>query len=153
YGSLAMRETRLFRPRPVFDLKWSLLRQVAAVALLCFLGGAAFSVYQAGEETLRANQAVGEAIGRYLGMPVLLHRELPAVLRERIDIQRRFREMDALEQVMSPGQCVRIHEAGKNAVSSCLGFRSQDGEAPAWFSAFYQWAVGSRLTYERPITH
>ena len=66
-----MGETRVLRHRPVFDLKWSLLRQVAAVALLCFLGGAAISVHQAKEETLKANRAVGDAVGRFLEMPLL----------------------------------------------------------------------------------
>src|SRR5690348_8356563 len=108
---LAMRETGFFQRRPVFDLKWSLLRQVAAVALLCFLGGAAISVYQAEKETLKANQAVADAVGRYLGL-------LPLANRRRIDLQARFREMDAmLDQLMNPGQCVQFDEVGKNAVS------------------------------------
>jgi two-component system sensor histidine kinase UhpB len=148
-----MRERR----RPVFDLKWSLLRQVAAVALLCFLGGAAISVYQAEEETSKANRAVGDAVGRFLEMR-LLFREVPPgaapVIRKRSDLQGRFREMDPyLDQVMSPGQCVQLDEAGKDVVSSCLGFRSPQGEAPAWFSTFYQWAAGSWMTYERPVAH
>src|ERR1700730_6672156 len=144
-----MQETRVLRHRPVFDLKWSLLKQVAAVALLCFLGGAALSVHRAEEETLKANRAVGDTVGRFLEMPL----ELPPFLRKRVGLQGRFREMDAfLNQVMSPGQCMQLNEAGKDVISSCLGFHSQVGEAPAWFSAFYQRAVGSRMTYERPVT-
>ena len=132
-----MQETRVLRHRPVFDLKWSLLKQVAAVALLCFLGGAAISVHRAEEETLNANRAVGDAIGRFLEMPIHF--------RKRVDLQRRFRELDGfLDQAMSPGQCIQLNEAGKDVISRCLGFQSQLGEAPAWFSAFYQWAVGSR---------
>jgi hypothetical protein len=61
-----MRETRVLRHRPVFDLKWSLLKQVAAVALFCFLGGAALSVHQAEEERLKANRAVADTVGRFL---------------------------------------------------------------------------------------
>ena len=57
-----------------------------------------------------------------------------------------------LGQVMSPGQCVQLDEAGRSVISSCVGFYSQSGDAPAWFSAFYQWTVGSRMTYERSIT-
>jgi two-component system, NarL family, sensor histidine kinase UhpB len=144
-----MRETKVLRHRPVFDLKWSLLRQVAAVALLCFLSGAAIFVYQAEKEALKANQAVADAVGRYLEMPFFFR-----TFRNRIDLQGRFRQMDAnLDQVMSPGQCVQLHEAGKDVISSCLGFYSQVGEAPAWFTAFYQWTVGSRMTYERPVAH
>ena len=48
---------------------------------------------------------------------------------------------------------MQLHEAGKDVISSCLGFHSQVGEAPAWFSAFYQRTAGSRMTYERPVTH
>jgi two-component system, NarL family, sensor histidine kinase UhpB len=149
-----MRETRVLRHRPVFDLKRSLLRQVAAVALLCFLGGAAISVHQAKEETLKANRAVGDAVGRFLEKP-LLFREVRPVPGQRVDLQGRFRGMmDAfLDREMSPGQCVQFNEAGKDVISSCLGFHSQVGEAPAWFSAFYQRVVGSRMTYERPVTH
>ncbi|MCP3370380.1 histidine kinase [Bradyrhizobium cajani] len=144
------------RRRPVFDLKWSLLKQVAAVALLCFLGGAAISVHQAAEETLKANRTVGVVVGRFLEMR-LLSREPQSVSRQgvdlQIDLQRRFLQMDGfLDQLMSPGQCMQLNEAGKDAISRCLGFHVQAGEAPAWFSAFYQRAFGSRMTYERPVT-
>jgi two-component system sensor histidine kinase UhpB len=147
-----MRETRVLRHRPVFDLKWSLLKQIAAVALLCFLGGAALSVHRAAEEVSKANQSVGDAVGRFLEMPLVFHLPLQPALRKRMDLQQRFREMDPfLDQVMSPGQCVQLNEAGKDAISSCLGFQSQVGEAPAWFSAFYRRAVGSRMTSERAV--
>lgn len=148
-----MRDVRFLRHQPVFDLKWSLLRQVAAVALLCFLGGAAISVYQTEEEMLQANRAVADAVGRFLEMPIAFRRDLRTVFGTRLDLQRRFRQMDPfLDQVMSPGQCLQFNEAGKDAISRCLGFRSQVGEAPAWFSAVYQPAVGRRMTYERPVT-
>jgi two-component system sensor histidine kinase UhpB len=148
-----MQETRVRRHRPVFDLKWSLLKQVAAVALLCFLGGAVLSVYRAKEETLKANRAVGDAVGRFMEMPLVFHLPLQPALRKRLDLQQRFREIDPfLDQVMGPGQCVQLNEAGKDVISSCLGFHSQVGEAPAWFSAVYQRAVGGRMTYERPVT-
>jgi two-component system, NarL family, sensor histidine kinase UhpB len=146
-----MRETRVLRHRPVFDLKWSLLRQVAALSLLCFLGAAAISVHQAQEEMLNANRAVGAVAGRFVENRL----ELQAALNSRrVDVQGRFRQMAALiDQVISPGQCVQLNEAGKDAISRCVGFHSQVGEAPAWFSALYQWAFGSRMTYERPVTH
>src|SRR5215470_16653492 len=133
-----MQETRVLRHRPVFDLKWSLLRQVAAVALLCFLGAAAISIYRAEKETVKANRDVAVAVGRFLEMPKLLM-ELQPDLQRRIGIQQRFREMgdSFLDQVMSPGQCVQVDEAGKNVISSCVGFHSPSGDAPAWFSAFY----------------
>jgi hypothetical protein len=145
-----MREATGFRHRPVFDLKWSLLRQIAALALLCFLGGAAISVHQAEEQMLKANLAVGDAVGRFLET----HLRMRPVFRKPVDLQGRFREMDTfLDQVMNPGQCIQFNEAGKDVISSCLGFHSQMGEAPAWFSAFFKWVTGSRMTYERPITH
>ena len=148
-----MQEATVLRHRPVFDLKWSLLKQVAAVALLCFLVGAAVSVHQAEQETLKANRAVGDTVGRFLEMP-LLAREPQTIMRQGIDLQRRFRQMDAFhDQLMSPGQCMQLNEAGKDAISRCLGFHGQAGEAPAWFSAFYQRAAGGRMTYERPVTH
>jgi two-component system, NarL family, sensor histidine kinase UhpB len=145
---------RTFRRQRVLDLKWSLLRQVAAVALLCFLGAAAISVYQAEQEALKANRDVGDAIGRFLAMPKLLMGLSPD-LQKRIGIQQRFREMgdSFLDQVIRPGQCVQVDEAGKNIISSCVGFHSQSGDAPAWFSVFYQWVVGSRMTYERLVAH
>ena len=144
-----MRETRVLRHRPVFDLKWSLLRQVAALALLCFLGGAAIAVHQAEEQMFKANRAVGDTVGRFLETHLRFR-----PLRKPADLQGRFRQMDTfLDQVMNPGQCVHFNEAGKDVISSCLGFYSQVGEAPAWFSAFFQWVAGSRMTYERPITH
>jgi signal transduction histidine kinase len=124
------------------------LRQIAAVALLCFLAGAAISVHQAEKETLKANQAAADAVGRLLENYLVLH---PRFINH-LDLQ--FSRINTfLEQVMSPGQCVQLHEAGKDVISSCLGFHSQIGEAPAWFSAFYQWAAGSRMTYERPIAY
>ena len=80
-----MREKRVFRRRPAFDLKWSLLRQVAALALLCFLGGAVISVHQAEQEMLKTNRAVGEAVGGFLEMP-LLFRGLQPVPGQRFDL-------------------------------------------------------------------
>ena len=79
---------------------------------------------------LKANRAVGNAVGRFL--------ETHLVFRKRFDLQGRFREMDPfLDQVMNPGQCIQFNEAGKDVISSCLGFYSQVGEAPAWFSSFF----------------
>ena len=149
-----MRETRVFRRRPVFDLKWSLLRQVAAVALLCLLGGTAISIYEAEEKTLKANRAVGDVVGRHLEMTLLFTHDPQALVKLR-QIELRFREMDGVfHHVMSPSQCVQyLDEAGKFVASNCLGFRSEEREAPAWFSAFYQRAVGRQMTYERPVTH
>jgi two-component system sensor histidine kinase UhpB len=149
-----MQEATVLRHRPVFDLKWSLLKQVAAVALLCFVVGAAVSVHQAEQETLKANRAVADTAGKFLEMPLLARGELQTHLRQGVDLQRRFRQMDAFhDQLMSPGQCMQLNEAGKDAISRCLGFHGQAGEAPAWFSAFYQRTAGSRMIYERPITH
>src|ERR1700730_6189308 len=112
-----MQETRVLRHRPVFDLKWSLLKQIAAVALLCFLGGAALSVHQAKEETSKANRGVADAVGRFLELPLQVRLNRPPALRQRPDLQERFRQMDAfLDQVLSPGQCVQLNEAGKDAV-------------------------------------
>jgi two-component system, NarL family, sensor histidine kinase UhpB len=152
-----MRETRVLRYRPVFDLKWSLLKQVATLALLCFLGGAVIFIHQAEEETLKSNQAVGDAVGRFLENYLALH----SVVRQRLDPQEYFSRMDIahtrarsfVDDVMSPGQCVQLNEAGKDVISTCLGFHSQAGEAPAWFSDFYEWAAGSRMTYKRPVTY
>jgi len=117
------------------------------------MAGAAIVVHQAEEETLKASRAVGDAVGRSLENYLVIHWH--PVLKERRDLQRHFRQLDTiLDEVMSPGQCVQLNEAGKDAFfSSCLGFHSQVGEAPAWFSALYQRAVGRRLTYERAITH
>lgn len=147
HGSLAMQETRGFRRRAVFDLKWSLLRQVAAVALLCLLGGTAISVYEAEEKTLKANRALADAVGTHL--------ERTLRFTHGVGLQVHFREMDdVLRHGMSPGQCVQyLDEAGKFVATNCLGFRSEEREAPAWFSAFYQRAVGRQMTYERPVEY
>ncbi|MDB5516415.1 MAG: hypothetical protein JWQ17_3173 [Tardiphaga sp.] len=103
---------------------------------------------------MKATRAVADAVGRFLELPLRVHLERPPTLRQRVDLQERFRQMDAfLDQVLSPGQCVQLKEAEKDVISSCLGFHSQAGEAPAWFSALYQRAVGSRMSYERPVTH
>src|SRR5262249_35768742 len=123
------------------------------VALLCFLGGAAVSVYQTEQEMLKANRAVADAVGRFLEMPVVFLHGLRTFSGTRLDLQRRFRQMDGylLDQVMSPGQCLEFNEAGKDVISRCLGFRAPVAEAPAWFSTVYQRALGSRMTYERPV--
>jgi hypothetical protein len=85
-----MQETTVLRHRPVFDLKWSLLKQVAAVALFCFLGAAALAVHQAEEETLKANRAVADTVGRFLELPLTTN-----LFGKHINLQRRFRQMDA----------------------------------------------------------
>src|SRR4051794_39191588 len=113
-----MQETKALRHRPVLDLKWSLLKQVAAVALFCFLGAATLSVHRAEEETLKANRAVGDAVGRFLELPLQTN-----ILGKRINLQGRFRQMDAfLDQLVSPGQCLQFNEPEKDPISRCLGF-------------------------------
>lgn len=87
-------------------------------------------------------------------MPLAFRGELRTYTGKFLDLQGRFRQMDAfIDQVMSPGQCVQLNEAGKDVISSCLGFHSPVGEAPAWFSAVYRRTVSGRMTYQRPITH
>jgi two-component system sensor histidine kinase UhpB len=144
-----MQETKALRHRPVFDLKWSLLKQVAAVALFCFLGAASLSVYQVEQETLKANRAVADVVGKFLETPLVSN-----IFGKRINLQGRFRQMDAfIEQLMRPGQCLQFNEPGNDVISRCQGFHDPVAEAPAWFSAFYQQAAGGRVTYERPVAH
>ena len=55
-------ETKASPPRPVFDLKWSLMWQLAAVTLLCLVGGVIIATYRAQEEVAQANRSVGDAV-------------------------------------------------------------------------------------------
>jgi hypothetical protein len=133
---------------PTFDLKWSVMWHVAAIALLCFLGAATISIYEVTEEAWQANRSIGDAVGRHL--------ELQLVPRQPIgDVQRQLGDATAVATgVMKPGQCVQyVNSADKNVVSHCLGFHNQGQEAPEWFSALYSHTLGGRMSYDRPIVH
>jgi two-component system, NarL family, sensor histidine kinase UhpB len=143
------------RRRPVFDLKWSLLWQVVAVALLCCLGGVAVVLYEVDEEAWQANRSLGDAIARYLELPLHLWGADRDVQFSRFRFLGRFREADAVfTNVMDPGQCVAyINGDGLTEASSCLGFSNRKWQAPEWFSAFYQRTLGHRMIYERQLMH
>jgi two-component system sensor histidine kinase UhpB len=115
------------RRRPVFDLKWSLLWQVVAVALLCCLGGVAVVLYEVDEEAWQANRSLGDAIARYLELPLHLWGADRDVQFSRFRFLGRFREADAVfTNVMDPGQCVAyINGDGLTEASSCLGFSNR----------------------------
>src|SRR5262249_30261136 len=94
------------RRPPAFDLKWSMMWHVVAVALLCFLGGATICIYEAAEEALQANRSVGAAVGKHLEMRLLFRQLIPDV--QIPDVQRRLGEAtDIAAHVMRPGQCVQ----------------------------------------------
>jgi two-component system, NarL family, sensor histidine kinase UhpB len=142
-------ETRVLRRPPAFDLKWSMMWHVVAVALLCFLGGATISVYEAAEEALQANRSVGDSVGKHLEVQagfLLFRQPIP-------DVERYLGEATLVAAgVMTPGQCVQyVDRAGKNVVSNCLGFTNQGREAPEWFSVLYRHTLGHRMIYERPV--
>ena len=96
-----MQEATVLRHRPVFDLKWSLLKQVAAVALLCFVVGAAVSVHQAETGDVEGQSGCSGYCRQVLNA-ALARGELQTDLRQGVDLQRRFRQMDAFHyQAMS----------------------------------------------------
>ena len=132
-----------------FDLKWSLMWQLAAVTLLCLVGGAMIAVYRAHEEVAQANRSVGDAVGTYLELPFLF--ASPKSFTE-LNVEERFQELaDVFAATLSPGQCLRyLNESGKS-VSHCLGFKGGGRVAPEWFSSLHQHMLGHLLTYERPV--
>jgi two-component system sensor histidine kinase UhpB len=135
--------------RPVFDLKRSLMWQLAAVTLLCLLGGVTFAVYRAHEEVVQVNRSLGDAVAKYLEVPFLL--TSPKLFTD-VSVEELFREAaDVFAATMSPGQCLRyLNESGKS-VSHCLGFNERGRKAPEWFSSLHRHIIGQLLTYERPV--
>ena len=141
-------ELSLRGPRPVFDLKWSLMWRVAVVALLCFLAGAAIALYRADQEAIEVNRSVGNTVGKHLELQLLR-------IDSALDVRERFPDADAvLADVTSPGQCVQVVDtAGKVIRSYCVGYISSGHKAPAWFAALFRLTLGPGIQYERVITH
>ena len=143
-------ETNVPSRRPVFDLKWSLMWQLAAVTLLCLVGGVIIATYRAQEEVVQANRSVGDAVGRYLELPFMFVRG-GGLFRD-IDVEERFQESAAVfAETMSPGQCLQYLNGAGKLLSNCLGFNGRGREAPEWFTSLQRHVLGHRLTYERPI--
>lgn len=142
-------ETRVSSRRPAFDLKWSLMRQLAAVTLLCLVGGATIAVYRAHREVVETNRSLGDAVATYLELPFLF--TSPKSFTD-INVEERFQESaDVFAATLSPGQCLRyLNESGKS-ISHCLGFNGRGREAPEWFSSLHRHIIGQLLTYERPV--
>ena len=80
-------ELSLRGPRPVFDLKWSLMWRVAVVALLCFLAGAAIALYRADQEAIEVNRSVGNTVGKHLELQLLR-------IDSALDVRERFPDAD-----------------------------------------------------------
>ena len=143
-------ETRVSSRRPVFDLKWSLMWQLAAVTLLCLVGGVIIATYRAQEEVVQANRSVGDAVAKYLELPFLI---VPrgGLFRD-VDVEEHFQESATVfAETMSPGQCLQYLSGTGKVLSNCLGFSDHGREAPEWFSSLLQHLLGHRLTYERPV--
>ncbi len=124
--------------------------QLAAVTLLCLVGGVIVATYRAKEEVVQANRSVGDAVAKYLELPFLI---VPrgGLFRD-VDVEEHFQESATVfAETMSPGQCLQYLSGTGKVLSNCLGFSDHGREAPEWFSSLLQHLLGHRLTYERPI--
>ena len=130
---------RVLRP-PTFDLKWSVMWNVVAVGLLCFLGAGTISVYEVAEQAWRTNRSIGDAVGKQHLEAQLLLPQFPTYETRgdngseasSANVQKFLGDAVARATcVMKPGQCVQyVSSVGQNFVSHCLGFHNQEKEAP-----------------------
>lgn len=130
------------------DLKWLLLRRIAAVAVACFAAGAALATYQAALKTQHRNAELAELVGRQLDL------QLSRIGRS-TDIPSNFPDWDLVTSlVLQPGQCVELlGQDGATKRLNCAGLNAEAMGAPRWFVWPYRAFINDRLTASRPISY
>jgi two-component system sensor histidine kinase UhpB len=128
------------------DLKWALTLRVIAVAMLCFLGAAAFAFYGTSREIRRANETVADLVGSQLQLQLLridAHLELPG----------QFPDWEpVIGYVQSAGQCVHFTKPDGTRRSSCIGVNGNSRWSPAWLSSVSGWAGIAHADIARPVS-
>ncbi len=146
-------EIRVPKRQPVLDLKWSLMRKLALVALVCLVGAISLDVHQIEKETFQANRAVGESVRAYLELPFAFRKDTG-------DVAQRFRQGDAVfTQILVPGQCVRYFDNSGTVVASfcagctgCASYSTRVRYVQSWLVPYYSGSLANRLTYESLVT-
>ncbi|RXF72984.1 sensor histidine kinase [Hansschlegelia zhihuaiae] len=135
-------------PRSGLDLKWTLVRRIVVMALLCVTGGAGFALHDVAVEAGRQNQEVAVAVERHLSVQLIR-------IGRGLDLIERFPDWDAvLKFALRPGQCVQLIGAeGEVRNSSCAGIDERAPTAPPWFERVYRALFFDRSLAERTVLY
>jgi len=130
------------------DLKWLLVRRIAAVALACLAAGAALAMYQSALKAKQRNAELAHLVGRQLDL------QLSRIGRS-TEIPANFPDWDLVTSlVLEPGQCVElIGEDGATKRLNCAGLDARAVSAPRWFAWPYRSFINDRLSAARPISY
>jgi signal transduction histidine kinase len=122
--------------------------RVVTVALLCFVMAAAITLVGTYRDVRRANESLAEIVVRQLQMQLFR-------IDSYIDVPARFPDWEPVTAgVQTAGQCLQyVKEDGRVGRSSCIGFNTRSGGAPAWFSSLFGWLVGPPGDVSRPISY
>ena len=133
---------------PTLDLKWSLTLRVVTAALLCFAIAAAITLLGTYRDVRRANENLAEMVTRQLQLQLFR-------IDTYLDVPARFPDWDPVAiGAQTAGQCIQyVKEDGHVGRSSCIGFDSNSGGAPAWFSSLGGWLVDPPSDVTRPISY
>ena len=128
------------------DLKWLLVKRIALVAVVCFLAGSAFALYETSREAKRLNVELATLVSQQLNL------QLSRIDRS-TDIPARFPDWDVVATyTLQPGQCVEFHGTDtKRQRASCAGTESDP--PPYWFFAAHRAFINRTLTATASIAY
>ncbi len=133
---------------PTLDLKWSLTLRVVTVALLCFAIAAGVTLVCTYRDIRRTNEGLAEVVVRQLQLQLFR-------IGSNLDLPARFPDWDpVVAGLQTAGQCLQyVKDDGRVGRSSCIGFNTSGGSAPAWFSTLSDWIIGPPADVIRPISY
>ena len=130
------------------DLKWLLVRRIAAVALACLLAGSILALYQTARHARQQNAELADLVGKRL--------EHQLGRFDRIaEVPKSFPNWDPVtSQSLQPGQCLELLGVnGSLQGSRCAGVDAGAMTTPLWFSHAYGWLISPYLAAARPIPY
>ncbi|GBD50205.1 HAMP domain-containing sensor histidine kinase [Methylopila sp. Yamaguchi] len=134
--------------RRSLDLKWTLVRRIVVVALLCLTGGAILAMHHVAADAGRQNEAAAEAVEKQLLVQVIR-------ITRGLDHLDRFPDWDSvLKFALEPGQCLELlGPLGEVRNARCVGSDERAPNPPGWFVDAYRALFFDRSLAERGLVH
>ena len=130
------------------DLKWSLVRRIVLIAIICLMGGAALTVHYVAAEAGRQNEGTAEAVERQLMVQIIR-------ITRGLDRADRFPDWESvLKFSLVAGQCIELLESSdavRNA--SCVGRDERVLSPPDWFVDAFRALFSDRSLVERRLVY
>lgn len=136
------------RRRGGLDLKWTLVRRIVLIAVLCLMGGAALTVRHVAADADRQNEDAIVAVERQLMVQIIR-------ITRGLDRADRFPDWESvLKFSLGAGQCIQLrYPLDEVRNTSCVGSDERVSSPPTWFVDAYRTLFTDLLLTERHLVY